>query len=125
MRFNGMRVAHLLRIGPFAISEGEIRCFQDRCRRIEQGFVIFGDHHVANANQGGGLGGLVSHFYPLLVSTEMFRSCLMGAKERPFAMNCASALPTSIYDRPNPDASLRTDERQAPQGRAPGTERGR
>src|SRR3546814_14732657 len=30
MRFNGMRVAHLLRIGPFAISEGEIRCFQDR-----------------------------------------------------------------------------------------------
>src|SRR3546814_1432751 len=91
MRFNGMRVAHLLRIGPFAISEGEIRCFQDRCRRIEQGFVIFGDHHVANANQGGGLGGLVSHFYPLLVSIEMFRSCLMGAKESIFAMNCASA----------------------------------
>src|SRR3546814_7689291 len=60
MRFNGMRVAHLLRIGPFAISEGEIRRFQDRCRRIEQGFVIFGDHHVANANQGGGLGGLRS-----------------------------------------------------------------
>src|SRR3546814_18374873 len=54
-----MRVAHLFRIGPFAISEGEIRRLQDRRRRIEQGFVIFGDHHVANADQGGGLGGLV------------------------------------------------------------------
>src|SRR3546814_5372884 len=91
MRFDRMRVAHLCRIGPFAISEGEIRRLQDRRRRIEQGFVIFGDHHVANADQGGGLGGLVSHFYPLLVSTEMFRRCIMGAKERLFAMICASA----------------------------------
>src|SRR3546814_9311308 len=51
MRFDRMRVAHLFRIGPFAISEGEIRRLQDRRRRIEQGFVIFGDHHVANADQ--------------------------------------------------------------------------
>ena len=57
VRLDRVGIAHLLGIGPLAVAEGKVHRLEHRGGRVEQSFVVASDHHVADADEGGGIHG--------------------------------------------------------------------